>query len=113
MPISITPSDDALEDSPWGEQALLGSFGDGKKNEIESGSNEKAKRSEGEEGEDEEDEGGATFSMNVFCVDCAITGCVELEGELAVDMSGISKLEVGATADLTLGLGIGLDAKAE
>jgi len=114
VPISVTPSDDALEDSPWGEQALLGSFGEGEKDEAESDSDEKAKRSEGEEAENEDEDGeGASFSMNVFCVNCAITGSVELEGELAVDMSGISALEVGATADLTLGLGIGLDAKAE
>ncbi|KAK5936716.1 hypothetical protein PMZ80_011087 [Knufia obscura] len=111
IPVNVRPGSDALQESPWGDQVLLGSFG------KELGGDKKESKSEGDtKSEPEgstESKTEASFGLNVYCVDCAITGTVELEGALTVGPSGISKLMVGSKANLDFGLGVGIEIEAE
>jgi hypothetical protein len=85
--INISPPQDDLVESPWGDQMLIKSFSS--KNKAEEGGKEKRKRAytkreEGGEGAAGAGEGetgsgaGETdveYSLNIFCVDCGVTVC--------------------------------------
>jgi hypothetical protein len=83
--INISPPEDDLVESPWGDQMLIKSFSSKNQTE-ESGEAEREKRKRrhmkrtegGESGTEGEGgsgsgEGEVEYSLNIFCVDCGVT----------------------------------------
>jgi hypothetical protein len=84
--VDITAPSDDLTESPWGEQLFIHNFAGNNSDDT------------------------ASYSVNIFCVDCGITGSIDLYGNLEFDLTGITDIDVGISADLTVGAALGIDA---